>query len=111
MREALDSGYFGGVVSLVGGGALLDGGVSEGGVAPDGGGRAEPLVLDGAGFDGFAAGAGLVSLALGLGVGAAVPDVVADALAPELAAEVLEATADWPDHQSFLARCDGEAFR
>ena len=52
--------------------------------------------------------------AWGLGAGVAVADelgVVAEAFAPEVAAEVLDATADWPDHQSFLARCEGEAFK
>jgi hypothetical protein len=81
-------GYFGGVV-------LLDE-VSPGGEVVLGGGRAEPLVVDG--------GLGVVS-ALGLGAG-----VVAEAFAPEVIAALLDAT-DVPDHQSFFARCDGEAFR
>ena len=82
-----------------------------------GGGSAEPLVLEGAGLAELDPGVA-VSVELGLGVAGAVlvadgvePAVVADAFAPELAAELLEATAVWPDHQSFLARCEGEAFR
>lgn len=71
----------------------------------EGGGRAEPLVLDGAGFAGFVV-VELVLVSVDEALG-----VVAEAFAPELAAELLEAMADWPAHQSFFARCDGEAFR
>jgi hypothetical protein len=47
-----------------------------------------------------------VVAALGLGAG-----VVAEAFAPDVLAALLEATAGWPDHQSFFARWDDEAFR
>jgi hypothetical protein len=77
-----------------------------------GGGRAEPLLLEGAGLDWVAPAdvVGLVTeLVAPVVVSDVVDDVVAEAFAPEVAALLLDATAA-PDHQSFFARCDGEAF-
>jgi hypothetical protein len=79
-----------------------------------GGGRADPLAPEGAGVDEVVVSVelGLV-VALALGSVVALPglEVVAAALAPALPAALLEASAGWPAHQSFFARCDGEAFR
>ena len=94
------AGYFGVVLLLV----------SVGGVVV-GGGRAEPLELDGAGLAWVAPGLdvvldvvlGVVSLELGVVL------VVAAALAPAGVAAPLEAKLE-PAHQSFFARCEGEAF-
>ena len=84
--------------------------MSDGGGLVVGGGVADPLVLDGAGLAEDEPGAsGVVVFGVVELLEADGALEVAAALAPVLVVAPLEATAV-PDHQSFFARCEGEAF-